>query len=588
MIARTIPDPEALAASSAELRELLARHGAGGQPHLGSMLVERGLITPADLRACLEAQRAEPEHRRLGEMLVERGLIRAAERDEALVDLVGIPRVDLARFDYDAAALYALPPEFVRSHNVLPLARRGDELVVATSEPLDAAHVERLRFAAQRPVVPVYAPAEAISAAIEVAYAAQIEDEDLRKIAHALGEREGGEDEHGLWQEAERLASREPVVRLVNGLVSEAVLLRASDIHVRPRAHSVEVLFRIDGSLVHMRELARTLLPALVSRIKIMSRLNIAERRIPQDGHASAIVGGARVDLRVSTLPTRFGESVVIRVLNRQNVVRSLDEIGLKPADERLLRDLLDRSHGLVLVTGPTGSGKTTTLYAALRELARANLNIVTVEDPVEYELSGVRQIQVQPQIEFGFARALRHILRHDPDVIMVGEMRDAETCRIAVESALTGHLVLATLHTNDAPSTVVRLVEIGVEPYLIESAVTGVLAQRLVRRNCPHCLVEETPDPFLRQRLGVAAEEKFWRGRGCAHCHDTGFAGRTAIYELMAVGPEIRAAVRAGASAEALRAAALRAGMVPLLANGLELARAKAASLAEVYRACA
>jgi type IV pilus assembly protein PilB len=593
MNART--PPEALASvasvtSAASLREALATnaHPQHSQ-HLGSLLVERGLITPGQLRECLHSQDDDGDaHRRLGTLLVERGLLRQADLDAALVELLGIPTVDLAKFDFDFAVLHSLPKELVRELNVLPLARVGEDLVFATAAPLDTALVDKVRFAAQRNVRPVYAPAEAVAAAIEVAHAAGAEDDEILKITHQLGSRGEGDDEHAVWQEAERLAQQRPVVRLVNGILSEAVLLRASDVHVRPRAHSVEVLLRVDGSLVHMRDLHMALLPALVSRVKIMSRLDIAERRLPQDGHTVIAIGAARVDLRVSTIPTRFGESVVIRILNKQNVVRSLDELGLKARDTARLRDLLRRSYGMLLVTGPTGSGKTTTLYAALRELMKSDANIVTVEDPVEYEVSGIRQIQVAPQIGFGFAQALRHILRHDPDAIMIGEIRDAETCRMAVESALTGHLVLSTLHTNDAPSTIVRLLEMGVEPYLIKSAVIGVLAQRLVRCNCPGCSVVEEPDALLRAAFDAGPRESFYRGRGCGRCHDAGFAGRAAVYELMSATDAVQSLIRPGASADELRAAAVAGGMTPLMANGLELARTGAVSLSEVYRACA
>jgi type IV pilus assembly protein PilB len=590
MNARTLPSAAlACIGSSAQLRDYLEHRQLLPHPHLGEVLAQQGMVSSQHLAEALAQQRAEgADHRRLGRILVERGALREADLDVALVDLLGIPRVQLKGFDFDLAALFALPADVVRANNVLPIALAGEELVVATATPLDAAATERLRFAAQRPILPAFAPAEEIAAAIEVAYAAQIADEDIRRIASAVREHENIDDEHAVWQEAERLAQERPVVRVVNALISEAVQMRASDIHVLPKPHSVEIFFRVDGSLVRIREVQRSMLPTLVSRIKIIARLNIAERRLPQDGHATAEIGHARIDLRVSTIPTRFGESVVIRILDKHNVVRAIDELGMSPRDERALRDLVARSHGMLLVTGPTGSGKTTTLYAALRELMRSNLCIVSCEDPVEYELPGVRQIQLLPQHGFGFPQALRHILRHDPDVIMIGEIRDAETCRLAVESALTGHLVLSTLHTNDAPATLVRLAEMGLEPYLVKSAVSGVLAQRLVRRNCPHCLEPEPVDELLRRRFGAHDAESFYRGRGCRACHDTGFAGRVALYELMPLDEPLRELAGRAAAAEELRRAAIASGMVPLLASGLELARSRAMSLAEVYRACA
>jgi type IV pilus assembly protein PilB len=325
----------------------------------------------------------------------------------------------------------------------------------------------------------------------------------------------------------------------------------------------------------------------VVGRIKILASMNSAEHRLPQDGRIRITENGAGVDLRISIIPSQFGESVVIRVLARTADTRSLDAIGFDPSDLARLRDLLRRSMGIVLVTGPTGSGKTTTLYAALQEVVQQNVNVVTVEDPIEYELQNVVQIQVNPLIHFDFAQALRHILRHDPDVILIGEMRDYETAKIAVESALTGHLVFSTLHTNDAASALVRLIEMGVEPYLIRSAVIGVLAQRLVRTNCPHCKAVEPVDELMRTNLGLSTQEVFWHSTGCEHCHHTGFAARRAIYELLVMDQTLAQQIDKGVSADVYRACALASHMRSLPTNGIELARTGLVSLTEVYRAC-
>jgi type IV pilus assembly protein PilB len=347
------------------------------------------------------------------------------------------------------------------------------------------------------------------------------------------------------------------------------------------------VLFRINGTLVPVRRLRRALLPPVVGRIKILASMNSSEHRLPQDGRIRINENGAGIDLRISIIPSQFGESVVIRVLARTADMRSLDAIGFEAADLAHLRDLLRRSMGIVLVTGPTGSGKTTTLYAALQEVVRQNVNIITVEDPIEYELDNVIQIQINPVIDFSFPKALRHILRHDPDVILIGEMRDYETAKIAVESALTGHLVFSTLHTNDAPSALVRLIEMGVEPYLIRSAVIGVLAQRLVRTNCPHCRVVEPVDTLMRNNLDIGPEDVFWRGAGCDRCHGTGFSGRQAIYELLVMDKQLAERVDVGVSADVYRDSALASRMHSLPANGIKLARTGVVSLAEIYRAC-
>jgi type IV pilus assembly protein PilB len=291
--------------------------------------------------------------------------------------------------------------------------------------------------------------------------------------------------------------------------------------------------------------------------------------------------------MRISTIPCQFGESIVIRLLNKGEGLRSVKDIGFSPRDEQLFTHLINKSYGILLVTGPTGSGKTTTLYAAMREVARHNLNIVTVEDPVEYEFEGMRQIHILPQINFGFPQALRHILRHDPDVIMIGEIRDEETARIAVESALTGHLVLSTLHTNDAPGAITRLVEMGVEPYLLKSAVIGVIAQRLVRRNCAYCMAEEEIDPFIRTSLNVPKDEVFYKGRGCERCNNTGFFGRLAAYELLVVNENIRSHIMPGFAGSELRRLAVAEGMATLTDNAIQLARQRDTSLSEVYRVC-
>jgi type IV pilus assembly protein PilB len=394
-------------------------------------------------------------------------------------------------------------------------------------------------------------------------------------------------DEQRIWRDAEQMAKQAPLVQLINSIILDAINQRASDIHIRPSEKTFELLYRIDGSLLSIRQFKSSLLPAVVSRIKILSSLNIAEHRLAQDGRIRIKDKSQSVDLRVSIIPVQYGESIVIRILNKKEGLRSINEIGFKPNDKERFVDLIKRSYGIILVTGPTGSGKSTTLYAALQEVEKDRVNVITVEDPIEYELSNTRQIQINPAINFGFPQALRHILRHDPDVIMIGEMRDVETCKIAVESALTGHLVFSTLHTNDASSALVRLMEIGIAPYLIRSAVIGVLAQRLVRRNCPECLEEEVVSTLMRKNLTLDEHEKFYRGTGCKSCRQTGFKGRLAIYELLIMDEELRTTINAGVASDYYRKLALKNGMVSLPVNGVEQARTKQVSIAEVYRAC-
>jgi type IV pilus assembly protein PilB len=498
-----------------------------------------------------------------------------------------VPVVLLSDFEPQLQALQTLPADMAARFNVLPLMRENDVLMVALAEPIDAEQQHMIRFVTQCRVVAVLAAADDIRAAIGHCYATHTDSDELESLAISEMETGSEEEELRVWSEAELLARQAPIVRLVSNLLADAVSRRASDIHIRPGQKTFEVLFRINGTLVPVRRLRRALLPPVVGRIKILASMNSSEHRLPQDGRIRINENGAGIDLRISIIPSQFGESVVIRVLARTADMRSLDAIGFEAADLARLRDLLRRSMGIVLVTGPTGSGKTTTLYAALQEVVRQNLNIITVEDPIEYELENVIQIQVNPVIDFSFPKALRHILRHDPDVILIGEMRDYETAKIAVESALTGHLVFSTLHTNDAPSALVRLIEMGVEPYLIRSAVIGVLAQRLVRTNCPHCRVVEPVDTLMRTNLDIGPEDVFWRGKGCDRCHGTGFSGRQAIYELLVMDKPLAERVDVGVSADVYRDSALASRMHSLPANGIKLARTGAVSLAEVYRAC-
>jgi type IV pilus assembly protein PilB len=505
-----------------------------------------------------------------------------------VADVLGhVPVVVLSDFEPQMQAMQALPADMAARFNVLPLMRESDVLMVAMAEPIDAEQQHLIRFVTQCRIVAVLAAGDDIRAAIGHCYATHSDSDELESLAISEMETGSEEEELRVWSEAELLARQAPIVRLVSSLLADAVSRRASDIHIRPGQKTFDVLFRINGTLVSVRRLRRALLPPVVGRIKILASMNSSEHRLPQDGRIRINENGAGIDLRISIIPSQFGESVVIRVLARTADMRSLDAIGFEAADLARLRDLLRRSMGIVLVTGPTGSGKTTTLYAALQEVVRQNLNIITVEDPIEYELEHVIQIQVNPVIDFTFPKALRHILRHDPDVILIGEMRDYETAKIAVESALTGHLVFSTLHTNDAPSALVRLIEMGVQPYLIRSAVIGVLAQRLVRTNCPHCRVVEPVDTLMRTNLDIGPEDVFWRGKGCDRCHNTGFSGRQAIYELLVMDKQLAERVDVGVSADVYRDSALASRMHSLPANGIKLARTGVVSLAEIYRAC-
>ena len=499
-----------------------------------------------------------------------------------LAGRLGVPLVELRDFDVDVHALSLVPEEFARAHLVMPLLIVHGRLVVAMINPADPELLSMLHLVSGRSVDGVVAEEAELNGAIDRYYGVHEDNGTLDEL-ESFAQREL---ETSLpVQEVERLGKEKPVVRLVNSILLDAIHRGASDIHLRPGEKKVELLFRQDGTLVHVRDLAKMLLPAVVARIKIIGRMNIAERRLPQDGRARMVERGQVVDMRISIIPTVDGESVVIRLLNASAGLRTIDELGFNPRDAEVFTDLLHKSYGMLLVTGPTGSGKSTTLYAALQEVKKQNVNIITIEDPVEYHIEDIQQIQVNTAPGFTFARALRNILRHDPDVVMVGEIRDQETAKIAVESALTGHLVLSTLHTNDAPTTVTRLIEMGVESFLVKSSLLGVLAQRLVRLNCPHCKATEPVDALMRKALGVPAKEKFLHSTGCPECNQTGFHGRKAVYELLLLTPALRALLSPTVAADTIREQAVRDGMVPLTTNAIELARSGAISLAEAYR---
>ncbi len=548
---------------------------------LGEYLVKSGVASTAEIEAACKVQALTPR-KRLGEILVEQSVLDAAVLTAVLHELMGIPHINLAGFDFDAMALNVLPGELARQHQVVPLIFFHNELVIAAATIPDHKTLQFLTFTCKHTVFVVIAESQEIARAIDVHY--DTLDESLQGTDVILQARE--EDDRN-WRDEEFQAKQQPIVKLVNSMILDGIVRRASDIHLRPGVKDFELLYRVDGTLLSARKIDKRLLPAVVSRLKIVSGLNIAERRAPQDGHMRVVAEHENtIDMRVSIIPTQHGESVVIRILNKNAGMRQISEIGFAPDDEAMFRDLIGRSAGILLVTGPTGSGKTTTLYAALQEVKKEMVNVVTVEDPIEYQLEGMLQIQLQEAIGFGFPQTLRHILRHDPDIIMVGEIRDQETAKVALDAALTGHLVFSTLHTNDAPGAVIRLQEMGMSPHLIKTAVIGVIGQRLIRLNCPHCKTEEVVSPVIRRNLHLDASEIFQKGAGCEHCHSSGFAGRAAIYEMFVINDEVRCAIRDGMTSAELREIAINSGMRPLIQHGLEYARAGKASLTEVYRA--
>ena len=505
-----------------------------------------------------------------------------AEPAYRVAHALGLPLVALGSVVPTTEAVALVPPERARELCAIPVVVRDDIVAVVMEDPTDDEALATLRFLCARHVQPLVAGRTEIRAAIGRAYDSI---EDARVIAQ-LGLDPTGDARQTSAINAERLAEEKPVVRMIQHMIAGAIDRRASDIHIRPGEDWVDLLYRIDDELVQVRRFLRGLLPALVSRIKVLGRMNLAEHRTAQDGRSTfALEDGRTVDLRFSVLPTIFGESVVIRLLDTEESLRTLDNIGLSERDAHLIDALMQRSHGMFLATGPTGCGKSTTLYAMLLQMRQQKINILTIEDPVEYHIADVQQMQVNRPAGFTFATALRNFLRHDPDVIMVCEIRDRETADIAVESALTGHLVLSTLHTNTAATTITRMLDLGVEAYLLRASLLAVMSQRLVRLTCPHCREPEEVAPHVRAALGVAPDEPFQRGRGCPQCSGLGVHGRMAVYELMEVTPAIRRLIVPGAEADRIHEQAIRDGMVPITGAAVTLARSGRIALAEAWR---
>ncbi|MEC9314725.1 MAG: GspE/PulE family protein [Pseudomonadota bacterium] len=499
-----------------------------------------------------------------------------------LAERLSLPFIRLHDYPFDETVLTLIPAEFARKHDVIPLRVNKTHLLVALASPMDMDLFQTLNFITGYSIDVTVATRTDIQWAVRKFYGARDDELALESLN---GNSQPFREAADLHDEMMRLSSEKPIVRLVANIIVDAIERRASDIHIKPRDKNVELIYRMDGVLTNIRFFSKTLLPAVVSRIKILGGMNIAERRLPQDGRCCVKHKSNPVDLRISIMPTVEGESVVIRLLNAQVGLKAVSELGFSDHDQEIFLDLLNKSNGIFLVTGPTGSGKSTTLYAALAEVQKQNVNILTVEDPVEYHMDGIQQIQINHTTGYTFARALRNILRHDPDVILVGEIRDEETGKIAVESALTGHLVLSTLHTNDAAGAVTRLLEMGIEPYLLTGCLLGVLAQRLVKRNCQHCLEEEPVDPLIRHALEVSDSEKFYRGGGCEHCNHTGVAGRMAVYELLEVSDSLRKLIHVDITSGEIHDHAIKEGMVSLTDNAMARARSREISLAEVYR---
>jgi general secretion pathway protein E len=537
---------------------------------LGERLIAKGLLNQGDLERALELQRERGD--KIGKILIDLGFVAPREILAALSEQLETPLVTAEDFPPVLPEVDGISPAYMRQFQFLPFASEDSTLTVAMSDPLDFETISTIRSATSLHVRALLASEQDILDSIDKYFGEEEEDENEFGDDTA----DAAEIEH-----LRDMASEAPVIRLVNNMISQALERRASDIHVEPFEKDFRIRYRVDGVLHEEESPARELQAAVISRIKLMARLNIAERRLPQDGRIKIKVVGHEVDLRVSTLPTLYGESVVMRILDRSaGNFYDLTRLGFDDHMLERMQYYTSLPHGIFLVTGPTGSGKSTTLYSALKRINGTDKKIITIEDPVEYQMDGINQIHVNPQIGLTFAAGLRHIVRQDPDVIMVGEIRDRETADIAIRSSLTGHFVFSTLHTNDAPSAITRMTDMGVENYLITSSVVAVLAQRLVRQICPNCKVDDGMKTTLD-----GTQIQTWRGTGCDACLGTGYIGRVGIFELMELGEELRTLIMADADASKLTAAARRRGMHSLREDGWRKVEAGVTTVDEVIR---
>lgn len=561
---------------------------------LGEILIDAGVLAESDLKRAMSLQEESGE--RLGTILVSQGLVNEDVMLSALETQLGIPRVHLARYIISPEVAQLVPEMFARANRVFPIEKTEDYLTLAMADPLDVFAMDDVRIMTGLEVEPVIASDIEIQAAINEYFGTGPGTKLAREV-------EAEADEPILQTEEEKREDAQvlsqPAVRLTNAVISEAVKARASDVHIEPQEKDIRVRYRIDGVLRAVMTFPLSLGPAVVSRIKVKAGMDIAERRLPQDGRVELRLDGEEIDLRVSTLPTIYGEKAEVRILRSKGVVGSLEELGFLDKDVNRLKSTLQNPNGIILVTGPTGSGKTMTLYAALQHLNTEEKSIVTIEDPVEFRIPGVSQVQTNPKAGLTFAQGLRAILRQDPDIVMVGEVRDRETAEIAVRFAMTGHLVLSTFHTINAAGALIRLTEMGIEPYLVASSVTTVVAQRLVRKICPYCVETYKVDdatwdvwkvlaPEIAGRVELDRGRTFKRGRGCRQCGNTGFLGRTAICEIMNVAGDIRSLVMQGAPAEDIEEAAIRGGMTKLAIDGVSKVFLGITSQEELGKVCA
>jgi type IV pilus assembly protein PilB len=565
----------------------------------GEVFIQEGLISDEQLRLANDKLRELGGKESIARVLVSLGFIEERDRVRCLGKVWSVPYVDIAEKHPTAEVLGLVTPQIAKRFKAIPLEKKGEKLMVAMANPLDIFVIDELRLATGLEIEPMIAVEEDLLLALAALYKIDINVNDA--LAGVMKDFDGQidinhlDDDDLTEAELREMGDDAPIIRLASLIINQAIQDKASDIHIEPQKDGVRIRYRVDGVLLDVMKLPRKVTAPLASRIKIMSDMDIAEKRVPQDNRISATINGKEFDFRVSTLPLIYGEKIVMRVLDKGGVKVGLSKLGFLPQNLRIIEDMTSKSYGIILVTGPTGSGKSTTLYSILNKIMSGDRNIITIEDPVEYELQGINQCGVNVRAGMTFAAGLRAMLRQDPDIIMVGEMRDTETATIAMEAALTGHLVLSTLHTNDAPSTPTRLIDMGVEPFLIASSIVCILAQRLVRQICPKCkeAYPATRESLLRygfpipEELGAdtQGELTLFRGRGCDSCNNTGHKGRTGIHELMVFTDDVKDAVLEHAPAHALRALAMGNGMKSLQMDAVQKILMGVTSVDEVLR---
>ncbi|MCR5488045.1 MAG: Flp pilus assembly complex ATPase component TadA [Lachnospiraceae bacterium] len=557
-----------------------------GRLRLGDLLIKQQVITEEQLTEALGLQKGSGK--KLGEVLTENGICTEEQIAEALSHQLNIERVDLTGFEIDSQILAMCSSALARKHSAIPYMFHPDNpnvLKLAMSDPMDMVAIDDFTIVTNLQIEPVVTTPRQIAIAIDKAYGTA----DVMGVANAYAEEKQRErqQEEQERAEADEEINNSPIVTLVKQMIDQAVRARTSDIHIEPLERTVRVRYRIDGALYERLVYSTDLLSAIVARVKIVSGMDISEKRKPQDGRMTQVVDGQEFDIRVSILPTVFGEKIVMRLTSKQALTREKKNLGLNPAEMKVFDHILSNPHGIILVTGPTGSGKSTTLYTALSELNREEVNIITVEDPVEANINGINQVQTNVKAGLTFASALRSILRQDPDIIMIGEIRDGETAGIAVQASITGHLVVSTLHTNSAAGSVGRLVDMGVEPYLLADSLVGIIAQRLVRRLCPNCKKPVKPDADQKELLKIPADADvtIYEPCGCAQCDNTGFKGRIGVYEIMQISPKLRHAISHEAQAEELKEIALSEGMNTLRMSATRYVLEGITSIAEMTK---